>query len=40
MGKEFEKSENEWRKELTPEQFHVCRQGGKEAPFTGKYNDF
>jgi peptide-methionine (R)-S-oxide reductase len=31
------KEDDDWRKELTPEQYQVCRQCGTEAPFTGKY---
>lgn len=33
------KSEDEWREELTPEQYQVCRCGGTEPAFTGKYWD-
>jgi peptide-methionine (R)-S-oxide reductase len=32
-----EKSEEQWRKELTPEQYRVMRQKGTEPAFTGAY---
>lgn len=32
-----EKSEAEWRKELTAQQYRVLREKGTEPPFTGKY---
>ena len=32
-----QKADEEWRKELSPEQFYVTRKAGTEPAFTGKY---
>ena len=39
MEREVTKTEEEWRAELTPEQYEVLRQHGTERAFTGKYVD-
>jgi len=38
MTDKIRKTDEEWRSELTPEQFRIARKKGTEPAFTGEYN--
>jgi peptide-methionine (R)-S-oxide reductase len=37
MGREVEKTDEEWSRQLTPEQYEVLRRQATERPFSGRY---
>jgi peptide-methionine (R)-S-oxide reductase len=39
MADHVKKTDAEWREQLSPEQYEVCRKAGTERAFTGKYWD-
>ncbi len=39
MADKINRSDEDWRKELSKEEFDVCRLKGTEAAFTGEYTD-
>ncbi len=39
MSYKIAKTDADWRSQLTPEQYRICRQKGTEPAFTGQYYD-
>ena len=39
MSEKVIKSDEQWRSELSPEEYRVLREAGTEAPFIGEYTD-
>lgn len=39
MTDPLDKTDEEWREELTPDQYEICRKCGTEPAFTGEYWD-
>ena len=39
MTDEISKTDEDWKKELSPEQYRICRKKDTEPPFSGKYFD-
>jgi peptide-methionine (R)-S-oxide reductase len=39
MTEKISKPDADWKQQLTPEQYHVCRKKGTERAFTGAYHD-
>jgi peptide-methionine (R)-S-oxide reductase len=39
MGYKVEKTDEEWRRQLSPEEYQVLRKAGTERPFVGEYTD-
>ena len=39
MTYQVEKTDEQWRAQLTPQEYEILRQAGTERPGTGEYND-